>query len=101
MTPASCRGSSGLLYAAMELHCPTRQTAQVHFLHLELEALKGEFNAQFKRMQERKLKLTADLQAKLDRVRQLEELLGLPQSVVDSSLLVRVYCSFHVLAPQG
>ena len=91
MSPASCRGSSGLLYAAMELHCPTRRTAQVQFLHLELEALKGEFNAQFTRMQERKLKLTADLQAKLDRVRELEELLGLPKSEVDSTLLVSVH----------
>ena len=100
VAPAPCRGSSGLLYAAMELHCPTRRTAQVQFLHLELEALKGEFNAQFTRMQERKLRLTADLQAKLDRVRELEELLGLPKSEVDSSLLVRVGCSFHVPAPE-
>ena len=63
----------------------------MQFLHLELEALKGEFNAQFTRMQERKHKLTADLQAKLDRVRELEELLGLPKSEVDSTLLVSVH----------
>lgn len=73
----------------------------MQFLHLELEALKGEFNAQFTRLQERKLKLTADLQAKLDRVRELEELLGLPKSEVDSSLLVSVHCSFYMPVSQS
>ena len=88
MQPWSCTAPPG-----GQLRC--------RFLHLELDALKGEFNSHFARMQERKLKLTADLQAKLDRVRELEDLLGLPKSEVDSSQLVRrVYYSFHVPAPQ-
>ena len=42
-----------------------------------------------------------NLQAKLDRVRELEELLGLPKSEVDSSLLVSVHCSFYMPVSQS